>query len=114
MNIFRDLSVNALTEITVGMFRGLEKLEKLDLQTNAISKILPNAFAASQSKILTQRSFFSKWRKIWIRDVFWSQHLGCWGQNTSRIQNKGDYATLCLQAVKGHTQALEGFMAYFR
>ena len=27
-----------------------------------------------------------------------SQHLGCWGQNTSRIQNKGVYATLCLQA----------------
>ena len=30
----------------------------------------------------------SKWRDIWIRDVFWSQHLGCWGQNTSRIQHK--------------------------
>ena len=27
-----------------------------------------------------------------------SQHLGCWGQNTSRIQNKEVYATLCLQA----------------
>ena len=27
-----------------------------------------------------------------------SQHLGCWGQITSRIQNKGVYATLCLQA----------------
>ena len=26
-----------------------------------------------------------------------SQHLGCWGQNTSRIQNKEVYATLCLQ-----------------
>ena len=25
--------------------------------------------------------------KIWIRDVFWSQHLGCWGGNTSRIQH---------------------------
>ena len=43
---------------------------------------------------------FSKWRKIWIWDVFWSQHLGCWGQNTSRIQNKGDYATC---TVKSHT-----------
>ena len=32
--------------------------------------------------------------------MFWSQHLGCWGQNTSRIQNKGVHATLCLQAVK--------------
>ena len=35
--------------------------------------------------------------------MFWSQHLGsqhlgCWGQNTSRIQNKEFYATLCLQA----------------
>ena len=30
----------------------------------------------------------SKWRNVWIRDVFWSQHLGCWGQNTSRIQHK--------------------------
>ena len=49
---------------------------------------------ARQSQLLTQRPFFSKWRRIWIRDVFWSQHLGCWGQNTSRIQNKGDYATL--------------------
>ena len=28
-----------------------------------------------------------------------SRHLGCWGQNTSRIQNKGVYATLCLQAL---------------
>ena len=27
-----------------------------------------------------------------------SRHLGCWGQNTSRIQNKGVYAALCLQA----------------
>ena len=27
-----------------------------------------------------------------------SRHLGCWGQNTSRIQNKEVYATLCLQA----------------
>ena len=30
--------------------------------------------------------------------MFWSQHLGYWGQNTSRIQNKEVYATLCLQA----------------
>ena len=30
--------------------------------------------------------------------MFWSQHLGCWGQNTSQIQNKEVYATLCLQA----------------
>ena len=31
-----------------------------------------------------------KWlaRNFWIREVFWSQHLGCWGQNTSRIQHK--------------------------
>ena len=28
--------------------------------------------------------------------MFWSQHLGCWGQNTSRIQNKTVYATLRL------------------
>ena len=27
-----------------------------------------------------------------------SRHLGCWGQNTSRIQNKKIHATLCLQA----------------
>ena len=27
-----------------------------------------------------------------------SRHLGCWGQNTSRIQNKEVYATLCVQA----------------
>ena len=27
-----------------------------------------------------------------------SQHLGCWGQNTSRIQNKEVYTTLYLQA----------------
>ena len=30
--------------------------------------------------------------------MFWFQHLGCWGQNTSRIQNKKVYAALCLQA----------------
>ena len=29
--------------------------------------------------------------------MFWSQHLRCWGQNTSRIQNKEVYATLYLQ-----------------
>ena len=28
--------------------------------------------------------------------MFGSQHLGCWRQNTSRIQNKTVYATLCL------------------
>ena len=27
-----------------------------------------------------------------------SQHLGCWGQNTSRIQNKEVHAALYLQA----------------
>ena len=27
-----------------------------------------------------------------------SRHIGCWGQNTSQIQNKEVYATLCLQA----------------
>ena len=31
--------------------------------------------------------------------MFWSQHLRCWGQNTSRIQNKGVCATLCLQVL---------------
>ena len=30
--------------------------------------------------------------------MFWSQHLGCWGQNTSRIQNKEVYGTIYLQA----------------
>jgi hypothetical protein len=28
----------------------------------------------------------SKWRNILIRDACWSEHLGCWSQNTSRIQ----------------------------
>ena len=28
-----------------------------------------------------------------------SQHLGCWGQNTPRIQNNEVYGTLHLQAV---------------
>ena len=36
----------------------------------------------------SKRYIKSKWRDIWIRDVFWSQHrvsqhLGCWGQNRS-------------------------------
>ena len=40
--------------------------------------------------------------------MFWPQHLGCWGQNTSRIQNKEVYATLCLQAnVDEQGEALE-------
>ena len=30
--------------------------------------------------------------------MFWSQHIDCWGENTSRIQNKEVYATLYLQA----------------
>ena len=38
--------------------------------------------------------------------MFWSQHLGCWGQNTSRIQNKEVYATLCLQ-VRAATALLQ-------
>ena len=70
---------------------------------------------ARTPQILTQRPFFSKWRKIWIRDVFWSQHLGCWGRNTSGIQNKGDYATLCLRNQRNkalqlpcHTFNIEG------
>ena len=29
----------------------------------------------------------SKWRNVWIRDVFWAWHLGCWGKNMSRIQH---------------------------
>ena len=38
-----------------------------------------------------------------------SQHLGCWGQNTSRIQNKEVYATLCLQArARGHRLEAQG------
>ena len=28
------------------------------------------------------------------------QHLRCWGHNTSRIQTKEIYATLCLQALQ--------------
>ena len=60
---------------------------------------LQYTFPARQSRILTPRAFFSKWRKIWIRDVFWAQHPRCWGQNTSRIQNREVYATLCLQAL---------------
>ena len=40
--------------------------------------------------------FFLKLCKICIRDVFWSQHLGRWCQNTSRTQNKEVYATLYL------------------
>ena len=33
------------------------------------------------------------------------QHLGCWGQNTSRILNKEVYATLCYQAGLGWVSA---------
>ena len=44
--------------------------------------------------------------------MFWAEHLGCWGQNTSRIQNKEVYATLCLQAAPttftGEWQTLMG------
>ena len=58
--------------------------------------------------ILCRPPFFPEWRRIWIRDVFWSQHLGCWGQNTSRIQKKGVYATLYLQVLgyQGRDQQL--------
>ena len=38
--------------------------------------------------------------------MFWPQHLGCWGQNTSRIQNEGVYATLCLQAPESFLERL--------
>ena len=39
-----------------------------------------------------------------------SQHIGCWGQNTSRIQNKEVYATLCLQARVPNRKALQGLV----
>ena len=39
--------------------------------------------------------------KSYITPLFFkmAQNPRCWGQNTSRIQNKGDYATLCFPAV---------------
>ena len=37
--------------------------------------------------------------------MFWSQHLGCWDQNTSRIQNKTVYATLCLTYLQHYDPA---------
>ena len=42
-------------------------------------------------------------QNLGLRCVFdiGSQHLGCWGQSTSGIQNKEVYATLYLQAVSG-------------
>ena len=41
--------------------------------------------------------------------MFWSRHLGCWGQNTSRIQNKEIYATLRLQGDIYKTESLHEF-----
>ena len=58
---------------------------------------------ASQSQTLTPRPCFvksglqAKSRFEMCFDIG-SQHLGCWGQNTFRIQNKEIHATLCLQA----------------
>ena len=68
--------------------------------TNRVKFSGRSTTGSADSQILNRAPFFSKWRKIWIRDVFWSQHLRCWGQNTSRIQNKEVYATLCLQRTK--------------
>ena len=38
-----------------------------------------------------------------------SRHLGCWGQNTSRIQNREVYATLCLQGTYAGNDAIVAF-----
>ena len=63
---------------------------------------------ARQAQIITPCPFFSKWwtqnldlRYVLVRcyrDMIWSQHLGYFGQNTSRIQNEDIYATLYVQA----------------
>ena len=42
--------------------------------------------------------FFKMAQNLDLRCVLVSAPWGCWGQNTSRIQNKGVYATLCLRA----------------
>ena len=52
---------------------------------------------ARLAQIAISLPLFSKWCKIWICDVFWSQHLGCLGRTMSRIQNKEAYATLSVQ-----------------
>ena len=46
--------------------------------------------------------------------MFWSQHLGCWGQTTSRIQNKEVDATLYLQAEKGVKKIATRQISIFR
>ena len=55
-----------------------------------------------QSQKLTSLTFFqhSLQAKSGFEMCFdiGSQHLGCWGQSTPRIQNKEVYATLYLQA----------------
>ena len=43
--------------------------------------------------------------KIWICHVFWSQHLGCWGQNTSLYAQGCDLSctiTCYKSCMKGH------------
>ena len=46
----------------------------------AAQHTLPDTDTARQSQIQTTLPLLSKWRKIWVCDAFWSQHLGCWGQ----------------------------------
>ena len=52
------------------------------------------------SKIYTTPLFFKNGAKSGFEMCFdiGSRHLGCWGPNTSRIQNKEVYATLCAQS----------------
>ena len=44
------------------------------------------ALFSNPSRPLITDYMESKWCDIWIRDVFWPQHLGYWGQNTSKCK----------------------------
>ena len=68
---------------------------------------------ASQSKMLRSHPFFFNGAKSGFEMCFdiGSRHLGCWGQNTSRIQNKEVYTTLYLQANMSGWQSVSCFGA---
>ena len=72
-------------------------------QALAVSRIVNTVNgtpAARRSQTIPSLLFYFifKWltSKIWL---YWFQHLGCWGQHTSRIQNKEVYATMYSQVM---------------
>ena len=81
----------AASKLGVNVLVGLQLIPMPDSAIAATGKLyidLATDLYSHYGRLIT--NYKSKWRNIWIRDVFCSQHLRCWAlnQHTSRIQHK--------------------------